>query len=129
MLNEFVAYLDLANGMATPGYLDPRSFLIAVYALCGFANLSSIAIQIGRHRRHGAAAQGRSVASGRVGDVRRHGRFADDGVRHRRFTLERRLKPQATVPSAPVILSAVRNERSRRIYWHDANRSEMVRRA
>ena len=47
VLNEFVAYLDLANGMAAPGYLDPRSFLIAVYALCGFANLSSIAIQIG----------------------------------------------------------------------------------
>ena len=27
--------------------LDPRSFIIATYALCGFANLSSIAIQIG----------------------------------------------------------------------------------
>jgi len=27
--------------------LDPRSFTIATYALCGFANLSSIAIQIG----------------------------------------------------------------------------------
>ncbi len=27
--------------------LDPRSFVIATYALCGFANLSSIAIQIG----------------------------------------------------------------------------------
>ena len=48
VLNEFVAYLDLANGMgADRSFLDPRSFLIAVYALCGFANLSSIAIQIG----------------------------------------------------------------------------------
>ena len=29
------------------GTLDPRSFVIATYALCGFANFSSIAIQIG----------------------------------------------------------------------------------
>ena len=48
VLNEFVAYLQLADGMgASRAYLDPRSFLLAVYALCGFANLSSIAIQIG----------------------------------------------------------------------------------
>ncbi|HWQ55227.1 MAG TPA: nucleoside transporter C-terminal domain-containing protein [Bryobacteraceae bacterium] len=44
ILNEFVAFLDLAPLKAT---LDPRSFVIATYALCGFANLSSIAIQIG----------------------------------------------------------------------------------
>ena len=48
VINEFVAYLQLAGDMgATPGYLSPRSFLLAVYALCGFANFSSIAIQIG----------------------------------------------------------------------------------
>ncbi len=43
-INEFVAYLDLANMKET---LSPRSFTIATYALCGFANFSSIAIQIG----------------------------------------------------------------------------------
>jgi len=46
VLNEFVGYLDLTNP-ATAKALDPRSFTIATYALCGFANISSIAIQIG----------------------------------------------------------------------------------
>jgi CNT family concentrative nucleoside transporter len=44
VLNEFVAFLDLGPMKAQ---LDPRSFVIATYALCGFANFSSIAIQIG----------------------------------------------------------------------------------
>src|SRR5579862_2308862 len=44
VLNEFVAFLKLGPMKAT---LDPRSFIIATYALCGFANFSSIAIQIG----------------------------------------------------------------------------------
>jgi CNT family concentrative nucleoside transporter len=44
VLNEFVAFLEL--GPLRP-QLDPRSFVIATYALCGFANFSSIAIQIG----------------------------------------------------------------------------------
>lgn len=44
VLNEFVAFLDLAKISAA---LDPRSFTIATYALCGFANFSSIAILIG----------------------------------------------------------------------------------
>ncbi|HWC96434.1 MAG TPA: NupC/NupG family nucleoside CNT transporter [Candidatus Sulfopaludibacter sp.] len=44
VLNEFVAFLRLGPMRAT---LDPRSFTIATYALCGFANFSSIAIQIG----------------------------------------------------------------------------------
>lgn len=48
VLNEFVAYLQLATSMgADRNFLDPRSFLLATYALCGFANFSSIAIQIG----------------------------------------------------------------------------------
>ena len=42
--NEFVAFLQLGPMKKT---LDPRSFTIATYALCGFANFSSIAIQIG----------------------------------------------------------------------------------
>ena len=44
VLNEFIGYLDL-TGPAT--HLDDRSFIIATYALCGFANFSSIAIQVG----------------------------------------------------------------------------------
>jgi CNT family concentrative nucleoside transporter len=44
ILNEFVAFLELGKIGKT---LDPRSFVIATYALCGFANLSSIAIQVG----------------------------------------------------------------------------------
>jgi CNT family concentrative nucleoside transporter len=43
-LNEFVAYSQL--GPLKP-VLDPRSFTIATFALCGFANFSSIGIQIG----------------------------------------------------------------------------------
>jgi CNT family concentrative nucleoside transporter len=46
VLNEFVGYLDLTSN-AQKLALDPRSFMIATYALCGFANFSSIAIQVG----------------------------------------------------------------------------------
>ncbi len=44
VINEFVGYLSLSKLTAT---LDPRSYTLATYALCGFANFSSIAIQIG----------------------------------------------------------------------------------
>jgi CNT family concentrative nucleoside transporter len=44
VLNEFVAFLELGK---IKTQLDPKSFVIATYALCGFANFSSIAIQIG----------------------------------------------------------------------------------
>jgi CNT family concentrative nucleoside transporter len=44
VLNEFVAFIDLGK---IQSQLDPKSFVIATYALCGFANFSSIAIQIG----------------------------------------------------------------------------------
>jgi len=46
VLNEFVGYLDLTAN-AKQLALDPRSFTIATYALCGFANFASIAIQVG----------------------------------------------------------------------------------
>ena len=46
--NEFVGYLNLSNYVkANPNALDQRSITLASYALCGFANFSSIAIQIG----------------------------------------------------------------------------------
>lgn len=44
IINEFVAYLDLVDQMKN---LSPRSIAISTYALCGFANFSSIAIQVG----------------------------------------------------------------------------------
>lgn len=46
VLNEFFAYLNLGSAMKA-GTLGPRSAEIATYALCGFANFASIAIQIG----------------------------------------------------------------------------------
>ncbi len=61
VLNEFVAFLQLGP-MKTQ--LDPRSFTIATYALCGFANFSSIAIQIGGI---GALAPGRKSDLARMG--------------------------------------------------------------
>jgi CNT family concentrative nucleoside transporter len=72
-LNEFVAYAELgkyagatAVHAAGPlfGQLDPKSFTIATFALCGFANFSSIGIQIGGigalapERRHDLARLG-----------------------------------------------------------------------
>ena len=46
VINEFVAYLDLSS-LKAAGVLSEKSILISTYALCGFANFSSIAIQIG----------------------------------------------------------------------------------
>jgi CNT family concentrative nucleoside transporter len=60
-VNEFVAYIKLAELKES---LSPRSFTIATYAMCGFANFSSIAIQIGGistiapERRHDLARLG-----------------------------------------------------------------------
>ncbi|MFD1187976.1 NupC/NupG family nucleoside CNT transporter [Pontibacter rugosus] len=45
-VNEFVAYLDLAN-MKAAGLLGEKALIMSTYALCGFSNFSSIAIQVG----------------------------------------------------------------------------------
>ena len=52
VLTEFVAYSDLAGHLAAIGRgeampMDPRSIVIVSYALSGFSNFASIAIQIG----------------------------------------------------------------------------------
>lgn len=44
VFNEFIAYVDL---VAIKDTLSPKAFIIASFALCGFANFSSIAMQIG----------------------------------------------------------------------------------
>ena len=60
-LNEVIAYISLGAQRAT---LMPRSFTIATFALCGFANLGSIGMQIGGigglapNRRHDLARLG-----------------------------------------------------------------------
>ncbi|MDE3056393.1 MAG: NupC/NupG family nucleoside CNT transporter [Bacteroidota bacterium] len=46
VVNEFVGYMRMSDVVAT-GQLSTKSIVIATYALCGFANFSSIAIQIG----------------------------------------------------------------------------------
>ncbi len=46
VLNEFIAYQQLGEAIAA-GTLSPRSAVIASYALCGFANLGSLAIMLG----------------------------------------------------------------------------------
>jgi CNT family concentrative nucleoside transporter len=61
VVNEFVAYVDLSKHL---GELSEHSRVVATYALCGFANFSSIAIQIG-----GIG----GLAPGRRGDVARLG--------------------------------------------------------
>ncbi|MDH3205337.1 MAG: NupC/NupG family nucleoside CNT transporter [Gemmatimonadota bacterium] len=47
VLNEFFAYLQLTASLGGDQLLQPRSILIATYALSGFANFGSIAIQLG----------------------------------------------------------------------------------
>lgn len=61
VLNEFIGYLSLTNAKTA---VDPRSFVLATYALCGFANFSSIAIQIGGI---GSLAPGRRADLARLG--------------------------------------------------------------
>ncbi len=69
VLNEFVAYIDLV-GLIKQGVLSPKGITMATYALCGFANFSSIAIQIGGispmapHRRKDIAALGLKAVLG-----------------------------------------------------------------
>jgi CNT family concentrative nucleoside transporter len=72
VLNEFLAYQDLAGAIAD-GRLSPRSATIAAYALCGFANFGSLAILLGGiqgiapERRTEAASLGlRSILAGTI---------------------------------------------------------------
>lgn len=76
VINEFVAYTELSqivNGQIPGVSLSAEGRLIATYALCGFANFSSIAIQIGGigglapERRHDLAKFGlRAVLGGTI---------------------------------------------------------------
>ncbi len=47
VFNEFIAYLSLAEFREAGAFTNPDSIVVATYALCGFANLTSIGIQVG----------------------------------------------------------------------------------
>lgn len=64
VLNEFIAYMDLAKLMAGPEALSVRAQVITTVALCGFANLGSIGINIGGLSQ---------MAPGRKADIARMG--------------------------------------------------------
>jgi CNT family concentrative nucleoside transporter len=73
IINEFLAFADLGKLKST---LDPRSFSIATFALCGFANVGSIGMQIGGigalipHRRNELANLGlRAMLAGTMANL------------------------------------------------------------
>ncbi len=47
ILTEFIGYISLAELKASGVFFEPKSIIMATYILCGFANISSIGIQIG----------------------------------------------------------------------------------
>ena len=76
VLNEFVGYLDLSNMIASGKIVSEKAIMMATFALCGFANFSSIAIQIGGlspmapHRRKDLAALGlKAVVGGTLANL------------------------------------------------------------
>ena len=73
VLNEFYAYLQLAATLGGENSLQPRSIIITIYALSGFANFMSIGVQLGGiggiapSRRHDLARLGlRAMIAGSI---------------------------------------------------------------
>ncbi len=64
ILTEFIGYISLADLKASAAFTHPKSIIMATYILCGFANFSSIGIQIGGI---GALAPGRRVLLSKYG--------------------------------------------------------------
>ncbi len=64
ILTEFIGYISLAELKASAAFTDPKSIIMATYILSGFANFSSIGIQIGGI---GALAPGRRVLLSKFG--------------------------------------------------------------
>lgn len=64
ILTEFIGYISLAELKAAGAFTNPKSIIMATYILCGFANFSSIGIQIGGI---GALAPGRRVLLSKFG--------------------------------------------------------------
>jgi concentrative nucleoside transporter, CNT family len=63
-INEHYAYLQMKSLLAQPGFMSPRSYQLAAFALTGFANFGSVGIQLGGigaiapNRRHDLARLG-----------------------------------------------------------------------
>src|SRR5258708_11324822 len=80
ILNEFIAYIELSK--LAPEALEPRSRLIMLYAMCGFANFGSLGIMIGglatiapQPRQDGISPGFKAIRSGhrstcRIGSIR-----------------------------------------------------------
>ena len=64
ILTEFIGYISLADLKSAAAFAHPKSIIMATYILCGFANFSSIGIQIGGI---GALAPGRRVLLSKYG--------------------------------------------------------------
>jgi len=64
IMTEFVAYISLSDMKESGLFSDPKSIIMSVYMLCGFANFASIGIQIGGI---GALAPGKKVQLSRLG--------------------------------------------------------------
>ena len=64
ILTEFVAYIGLSDMKSAGLFADPKSVIMSVYMLCGFANFASIGIQIGGI---GALAPGQRVLLAKFG--------------------------------------------------------------
>lgn len=64
ILTEFVAYIGLSELKTAGAFTDPKSIIMSVYMLCGFANFASIGIQIGGI---GALAPGKRVLLAQFG--------------------------------------------------------------
>jgi CNT family concentrative nucleoside transporter len=64
ILTEFIGYISLADLKTAGAFASPKSIIMATYILCGFANFSSIGIQIGGI---GALAPGRRVLLSKLG--------------------------------------------------------------
>jgi len=64
ILTEFIGYISLAELKATGMFAEPKSIIMSTYILCGFANFSSIGIQIGGI---GALAPGQRILLSRYG--------------------------------------------------------------
>jgi len=106
VLNEFFAFKDLAG--LKPN-LDPTVFTIATFALCGFANISSVGIQIGGI---GALVPDRKHDLARLGFRRDRRTLAISCPPHSRGSCcERRVRAQPT-PSRGALASSSRAPRS-----------------
>ncbi|MCF8226644.1 MAG: Na+ dependent nucleoside transporter [Bacteroidales bacterium] len=64
IMTEFVAYISLSEMKTAGMFSDPKSIIMSVYMLCGFANFASIGIQIGGI---GALAPGKRVQLSQLG--------------------------------------------------------------